>query len=98
MRKINIWQQANWPTLNWNKDAVGATLGKVREKQGHLVGRISALGFEVRNNSILDAMTMEVINSSAIEGVNLDLASVRSSIARHLGLQSEGIRERFISI
>jgi len=93
MRKIYVWQQDNWPVFNWNKDAVSASLGKVRQKQGHLVGRISALGFEVQSNSVLEAMTEEVINSSSIEGVNLNPTSVRSSIARHLGLEIEGIRE-----
>lgn len=93
MRKIYVWQQDNWPAFSWDKDAVSASLGKVRQKQGHLVGRISALGFEVQNNSALEAMTQEVISSSAIEGVNLNPESVRSSIARHLGLEIEGIKE-----
>jgi len=90
MKKIYLWQQDNWPNFNWDKDVVSASLGKVRQKQGHLVGRISALGLDVQSNSALEAMTQEVINSSAIEGVNLNSASVRSSIARHLGLEVEG--------
>jgi len=91
--KIYIWQQDSWPAFTWDKDAVDMRLGKVRQKQGHLIGRISALGFEDRSNSTLEAMTREIISSSAIEGVSLDVDSVRSSLARHLGLEREGLKE-----
>jgi len=93
MRKIYLWQQDGWPKFNWDKDVVSASLGKVRQKQGHLIGRMSALGFETQSHSVLEAMTQEIINSSSIEGVNLNPASVRSSIAKHLGLEIEGVGE-----
>ena len=73
--------------------AVSASFGRVRQKQGHLLGRVDALGFEVQKKSVLDAMTQEVVSSSAIEGVSLNPASVRSSVARQLGLEIEGVNE-----
>ena len=39
----------------------------------------------------LEAMADEVISSSAIEGIYLDRSSVRSSILRRLGIETEGI-------
>lgn len=49
------------------------------------------LGFNDKQNSVLAAMTDELISSSEIEGVSLNPKSVRSSIARRLGIEDEGL-------
>ena len=43
-------------------------------------------------NSSLDVMTEDVLRSSEIEGVILNSDRVRSSIARHLGIETVGLR------
>lgn len=58
---------------------------------GTLNGRMSMLGFSERNDSTLTAMTDELTSSFEIEGIALDARSVRSSIARRLGIDDDGI-------
>jgi len=47
---------------------------------------MEALGFDLRQEAVLQTLTSDVIKSSEIEGENLDAAQVRSSIARRLGM------------
>jgi len=49
------------------------------------------LGFNDKNRSILSVMTEELVGSSGIEGVTLNPDSVRSSIARRLGIDNDGL-------
>ncbi len=49
---------------------------------------MKALGFDLRSEAALTTVTSDVITSSAIEGESLDPAQVRSSVARHLGLDT----------
>ena len=49
------------------------------------------LGFELRQEAGLTALTDEVVKSSAIEGEHLSPDEVRSSIARRLGLDVAGL-------
>lgn len=64
------------------------TLVEVRHRQGRLLGRMEGLGFRFRSEAALENLTSEVIKSSAIEGTVFDPASVRSSIARRMGIQT----------
>lgn len=86
-----IWQREDWPSFRWEKDRVNVRLSAVRYAQGKLAGRLSALGFNVSNHAMLDAMAEDVIASSEIEGVVLNREEVRSSVARHLGIETEGL-------
>jgi Fic family protein len=65
-------------------------LAKARQAQGQLVGKARAIGLEGLLPHVRDALTQEAITTSAIEGEKLDPQSVRSSIARRLGLDSGG--------
>lgn len=60
---------------------------EVRHHQGRLLGRMEGLGFRFRDEAALENLTAEVIKSSAIEGTIFDPESVRSSIARRMGIQ-----------
>ena len=64
------------------------TLLEVRHRQGRLLGRMEGLGFRFRSEAALENLTAEVIKSSAIEGALFDARSVRSSIARRMGIQA----------
>lgn len=57
---------------------------------GQLVGRMAMLGLGDKSNAHLQALTDELTNSSDMEGVVLNAASVRSSIARRLGMDTDG--------
>ncbi len=90
---IYIHQQSRWPELSWDSEVLVGPLADVRHKQGKHLGKMEALGFELRTEASLTALTDEVVKSSAIEGENLDPGEVRSSIARQLGLDVAGLRK-----
>lgn len=72
----------------WRYDlaALAGPLADVSRAQGMLLGRLADVGMAVRDQASLDALTEDVVKTSAIEGEKLDTASVRSSIARRLGV------------
>ncbi|HEV2692918.1 MAG TPA: Fic family protein [Verrucomicrobiae bacterium] len=81
-----IHQRPAWPNLTWDNGKLLPLLATVRHRQGILLGRMEGLGFRLREEATLTMLTADVIKSSAIEGELLDVAQVRSSIARRLGL------------
>jgi Fic family protein len=94
MAKIYIHEQAEWPQFTWDAKSIAGLLSAVRLRQGELLGKMRGYGMSSRWNATLKALTEETIKSSAIEGVALNPESVRSSIARRLGLPAAGIREK----
>lgn len=82
-----LWQESNFPCFEWDTDKLLTPLGAIHTLQGQLLGRMSALGFEGLSQQV-EAVTQEIIGSSQIEGVTLNADSVRSSVARHLGLDT----------
>lgn len=86
-----IYQFESWPNFTWNESQILKLLGKVRHLQGKLIGQISALGFSVKEETMLSALTLDVLKSSEIEGEFLNYEQVRSSIARKLGLEYAGM-------
>jgi Fic family protein len=81
-----IHQQESWPEFRWSDEALSAPLAAVRHRQGRLVGRMEALGFQLQAEAVLRTLTEDVLKSSEIEGEVLDKEQVRSSIARRLGM------------
>ncbi len=61
-------------------------LTEVSRAQGLLHGRLADVGMTLRAQASLATLTQDVIKTSEIEGEQLDPASVRSSVARHLGV------------
>jgi Fic family protein len=86
-----IHELTSWPDFSWDNAALAGALAAVRHKQGRHLGKMEALGFELRAEASLTALTNEIVHSSAIEGEHLDPAEVRSSIARKLGLDVAGL-------
>jgi Fic family protein len=81
-----IHDRKDWPKFHWSHDKLAAQLGAVRHNQGRLIGKMEALGFQLRAEAVLQTLTEEVNKSSEIEGEVLDQDQVRSSIARRLGI------------
>jgi len=96
-----IWQDPNWPAFTWNADRLAPVLRACAQAQGRLLGMLQAQGVDANAQSELDALLQNVITSSAIEGEQLNVGSVRSSLAKRLGLvpdqrvspRSEGLAE-----
>lgn len=88
---LYLYQRKGWPRFTWDTEQVLLLLSQVRHKQGRLRGYLEALGFSFRNETTLFTLTQDVLKSSEIEGEMLDTAQVRSSIARHLGIEVAGL-------
>jgi Fic family protein len=96
-----IWQQPTWPQFTWQAERLSALLRVCSQAQGQLLGMIGAAGADASAQTELDALLQNIITSSAIEGEQLNAGSVRSSLARRLGLmgdqpvsqRSEGLAE-----
>ena len=85
-----IHQQPNWPHFYWDDKTLSTPLASVRHQQGRLLGRMEALGFFFQREASLNALTNDVVKSSAIEGEHLNREEVRSSIAQKLGMDQGG--------
>ena len=86
-----VWQHPDWPDLRHGRVRVGEALAKARRAQGLVEGKLAVLGFEQRLELAAEAWSQEALATSAIEGERLDLATVRSSVARRLGVgQQDG--------
>ncbi|WP_208458428.1 Fic family protein [Burkholderia stabilis] len=81
-----IWESADWPAWRFDVPALATSLADVSHAQGMLAGRLADLGLALRDEASLAALTEDVVKTSAIEGESLNVASVRSSIARRLGV------------
>jgi Fic family protein len=81
-----IHELPEWPHLLWNREQLAEPLAAVRNRQGHLTGHMEALGFPLRQQAVLQTLTSDVLKSSEIEGQHLNAEQVRSSLARHLGM------------
>lgn len=85
-----IWQQPDWPQFSWQAEALAPLLRACTQAQGRLLGMAGAIGADVEAQNNLDALLQNIITSSAIEGEQLNVGSVRSSLARRLGLDDSG--------
>lgn len=87
-----LWERPDWPAFRWDDRRLVAPLAAARMRQGVLIGRMSGLGFDVHRDAHAEAVIADAVKSSAIEGERLDVASVRSSVARHLGIPDVAMR------
>lgn len=81
-----IWQASDWPNWYYDLASLAGPLADVSRAQGLLLGRLADVGMALRDQASLAALTEDVIKTSEIEGERLDAESVRSSIARRLGV------------
>src|ERR1700722_18970997 len=86
-----IHELADWPRFRWSEEVLAKRVAEVRHKQGRLIGRMEAIGFQLRAEASLQTLTEEVTKSSEIEGEVLNRDQVRSSLARRLGMDIGGL-------
>ena len=84
--KRYIWQAEDWPYWSYDLSALAGPLTEVSRAQGMLLGRLADVGLALRDQASLAALTEDVVKTSEIEGEVLNVESVRSSIARRLGV------------
>jgi Fic family protein len=85
-----IHERPEWPNFTWDQTRLAPLLAHVRHRQGRLIGRMEALGFNLRKEAMLETLTLDVLKSSEIEGEMLNPDQVRSSVARRLGMDIAG--------
>src|SRR5271156_5569872 len=87
-----LYQNKDWPRFEWDVERLVSHLSAARYKQGLLLGKMQDLGYPLRTEATLAALTEETVKSSAIEGEELNPEGVRSSRARRMGLKEAGTR------
>lgn len=81
-----IYQSSHWPALVWDKTVAADKQAHVMRKAGHLFGRLHDIGLDTQLRTMTESITDSVVDSYSIEGIVLDTAQVRSSVARRLGV------------
>jgi len=86
-----IWEQKDWPSFHWDAAALSSALAAARRAQGEVAGMARLLDADADLNAQLEVLTREGVATSAIEGEKLEANSLRSSLARRLGLPTAGL-------
>lgn len=89
-----IWERPNWPEFTWDAELLQPRLDALRLLQGRLLGQSELLPAEADRQAQMDAMIQNAIRTSEIEGEKLNVESVRSSVARRLGLLRAGMVDK----
>jgi Fic family protein len=86
------WQQPDWPNFSWN----AARLRRAEEHflmgTGVFTGTLKHLPAGDQEQLTIEAISMEAVTTSEIEGEILDRGSVQSSIRRQFGLTTDNRR------
>ncbi len=85
-RLMWIWQRPDWPTFSFDAGRLAAAVAEYRRRAAQLAGNVARLAVDDRQEALVNLLVSEAIKTSAIEGEQLDRASVRSSIKAHIGL------------
>ena len=83
-----IHERDNWTNFRWDTSQVSLLQEQVFRKQGLLYGRLSSLGFDSKLRAMAENLTYDIVFSSEVEGIRLNVEQVRSSIARKLGIKN----------
>lgn len=83
-----IHERDNWTAFRWDASELTSLLEEVNRKQGMLYGRLASLGFDSKLKAMAENLTYDIIHSSEIEGIRLNMGEVRSSIAKKLGIEN----------
>ena len=86
-----IWQQPDWPNFTVDADALAVSLRDVTQLQGKLLGKVESVNDQGTTSTQLDTLLQNIVQSSAIEGESLNVESVRSSLAKRLGVEAAGL-------
>ncbi len=82
-----IWQNPSWPKFHWDEKKVSKALNNAIKSQAFILGH--AHFFDIKEEAKI--FIEEAFTTSAIEGEKLDRESIRSSVARRLGLEEAGL-------
>lgn len=87
-----VWQKTAWPLFAWSADDLAKPLATLRKAQGALRATLNFLGFDENLEVYGERLEADALSTAKIEGVELRPEEIRSSIARHLGLNTAGLK------
>lgn len=82
------WQRKNWPQFSYDTNDVHDILMEISVRLGRLNGILEALPSQESVETAIDSLTIEALQTSAIEGEYLNREDVASSIRKNLGLKA----------
>lgn len=85
MTSLWIWQHPEWPRFHWKDAELLPRLREIQQQRGLLLGR-AGLQPDDESQQTLDTLLANILSSSAIEEEKVNAQSVRSSLARRLGV------------
>ena len=83
------WQQKDWPRFSWIALKLGRAEALFAEGAGVAIGASKHLDAADRESLNIELMSLEAVDTSAIEGEALDRDSLQSSIRKNLGLAGD---------
>ncbi len=84
-----IWNSPTWPKLSYRAEQLAQPLKRARNESSRLLGKAEAIGAMDLASLEGEIWSSEAVATAAIEGEALNLASVRSSVARRLGIAAD---------
>jgi Fic family protein len=84
-----IYEQPEWTKFTWDSEKILPLIARVNAERGLLLGKMELLGLISQDEIRLSVITDEIAKSAKIEGEDLDLRQVRSSVAYRLGIELE---------
>lgn len=85
-----IWENKTWPDFVYDSSSVSATLEKLHSEKQMTDIAYSMIDSQTRKQFIARNLTDDIVSSLSIEGENIDVDSVYSSISKHLELSFTG--------
>lgn len=86
-----VWQQNNWTDFDWDDELVRRELKLARTAQYVVQTNGRLLSKELSLEAAAKVLEADGMATAEIEGEKLDVYALRSSVARHLGLDSTGM-------
>ena len=86
------WQQDDWPQFRFDRAVLEAREARFLFRGGLLLGAFCHIGDDDKSALTVDLISDEAIKTSEIEGEFLNRDSVRSSIRRNFGLDTDSRR------
>ncbi len=91
-----IWQRTDWPKLSFSLESLVPFLDAARLQQARLLGQMEAIDLSSKTALLGDLWVQDTLATAAIEGEQLDMNAVRSSVHRRLGLNNDHTRDRWV--
>ncbi|MBU3599736.1 Fic family protein [Polynucleobacter sp. 30F-ANTBAC] len=89
-----IWQLNDWPNWQFNTSILADKIAEIHHARGYLLGHIDRLGFNLKQEAYLEIISDDVLKTSQIEGELLNQDAVRSSVAKHIGVDIGALPNR----